>query len=124
MRTERKFSYTESDTWEKVDQWQTQLRWTLLENTNQSRHYQKTSLLAGPKMNIKIMFENNFITIQAWLAPSKMNKLLTLGMQSDEVSVDTKSKSTVDNIIGVVPQAANRAALNTLLNIFGQEAVK
>ena len=123
MRTECKFDYIKNDFWEIVDKWKSNTNWTLYDKNEDFQHFQKTSLISGPKMNILIQKNGHSVLIQAWLDVRGINKLLTLGMTPSEVSIDTQSKSVVDNVIGVVPQAVNRAALNNLLTSLNQNTI-
>lgn len=124
MRTEVKFQYTKTDAWELVDKWNKQIGWNLIISKPDFRHYQHTSLTGGPKLNVSISVENSEIIVQAWLENSKLNQLLTFGMDANtETPVDTAGKPIIDNLVGVIPKTANRSALNSLLTEFGQPQV-
>lgn len=124
MRTEEKFRYTKTDAWELVDKWNKQIGWNLITNKSDFRHYQHTSLIGGPKLNVSIEIKASEIVVQAWLGLSKLNKLLSLGMEpNSEARVDTAGKSIIDNFVGLIPKTSNRSALNSLLTEFGQPQV-
>lgn len=123
MRTVINFEYTAENFWDVVSQWQSKIDWQLASEESNSKLFQKESLLAGPKMNILVKKDGNNATIEAWLQNSKLNQTLTLEMTEIEEPIDTKDKSVIDNIVGVVPKTTCRSTLNQLLGMLSQPSI-
>ncbi|MBN1288794.1 MAG: hypothetical protein JXA49_04060 [Actinobacteria bacterium] len=105
------------DVWGTVDSWAGQYGFSLVEQDQVSRTYQRGTGFWMNAPKIKVSWTGSFYRLEAWIYTILINRVFTFGIFPEETVIES------GGFINMIPRSMAREKVNLLLQMLGQPPI-